>query len=55
MLVLSRYTVQDHVKSLFEKASVSSWQGLVARVFLDNYLPHLAGRTPLTAEGAFVA
>jgi DNA-binding NarL/FixJ family response regulator len=55
MLMLSPYTVQDHVKSLFEKASVSSWQGLVARVFLDNNLPHLAGRTPLTAEGAFVA
>ncbi len=54
-LVLSAYTVQDHVKSLFEKTSVSSRQELVARVFLDDYLPHLAGRTALTAEGAFVA
>jgi hypothetical protein len=53
--VLSPYTVQDHVKSLFEKTSVSSRQELVARVFLDDYLPHLAGRTRLTAEGAFVA
>jgi hypothetical protein len=55
MLVLSPYTVQDHVKSLFEKTSVSSRQELVARVFLDDHLPHLAGRTPLTAEGSFVA
>lgn len=54
-LVLSPYTVQDHIKSLFEKTSVGSRQELVARVFLDDYLPHLASRTPLTAHGAFVA
>ena len=52
-LVLSPYTVQDHIKSLFEKTSVSSRQELVARVFLDDYLPHLAGPTPLTAAGSF--
>jgi DNA-binding CsgD family transcriptional regulator len=52
-LVLSPYTVQDHVKSLFEKTGVSSRQELVARVFLDDYLPHLAGQTPLGADGAF--
>lgn len=52
-LVLSPYTVQDHIKSLFEKAGVSSRQELVARIFLDEYLPHVAGRQPLTSNGAF--
>jgi DNA-binding CsgD family transcriptional regulator len=52
-LVLSPYTVQDHVKSLYEKTSVSSRQELIARVFLDDYLPNLAGETPLGADGAF--
>ena len=53
-LVLSPYTVQDHIKSLFEKTEVSSRQELVARVFLDEYLPQLAQRTPLTSTGSFI-
>jgi DNA-binding CsgD family transcriptional regulator len=52
-LVLSPYTVQDHIKSLFEKTGVSSRQELVARVFLDDYLPQLAAHTPLTSTGSF--
>jgi hypothetical protein len=51
--VLSLYTVQDHVKKLFEKTGVSSRQELVARVFIDDYLPQLAQRTPLTSSGGF--
>jgi DNA-binding CsgD family transcriptional regulator len=54
-LVLSPYTVQDHIKSLFEKTRVGSRQELVARVFLDDYLPELVSRTPLTSAGGFVA
>jgi len=52
-LVLSPYTVQDHVKNLFEKTDVSSRQELIARIFLDDYLPQLTARTPLTTTASF--
>lgn len=52
-LSLSAHTVQDHTKSLFEKLDVGSRQELVARVFLDEYLPELIQQTPLTSHGRF--
>ncbi len=52
-LVLSPYTVQDHIKNLFEKTGVSSRQELVARLFLDEYMPQIAERAPLAADGTF--
>ena len=52
-LVLSPHTVEDHVKSLYEKLGVASRQELVARVFLDEYFPEVALRTPLTSRGRF--
>ena len=52
-LVLSPHTVEDHAKSLYEKLGVASRQELVARVFLDEYLPEVARQTPLTSRGRF--
>ncbi len=52
-LVLSPHTVEDHVKSLYEKLGVGSRHELVARVFLDEYLPEVAQQTPLTSRGRF--
>ena len=36
-LYLSTYTVQDHLKAIFEKLDVSNRGQLVARLFLDPY------------------
>ncbi|MFN8216765.1 MAG: helix-turn-helix transcriptional regulator [Solirubrobacterales bacterium] len=52
-LVLSPHTVQDHVKSVYEKVGVGSRQELVARVFLDEYRPELEVGTPITSRGRF--
>jgi len=50
-LGLSTYTVQDHLKAIFDKVGVRSRKMLAARLFFDQYQPREQAGAALSAEG----
>jgi DNA-binding CsgD family transcriptional regulator len=54
-LYLSQYTVQDHLKSIFDKTGVRSRGELVAHLFFNHHGPRLTSGIPIAPSGWFDA
>jgi DNA-binding CsgD family transcriptional regulator len=52
-LHLSPWTVQDHLKAIFEKVEVGTRGELVARMFFDHYAPRLMEGAAVGSDGWF--
>jgi DNA-binding CsgD family transcriptional regulator len=46
-------TIQDHLKSIFEKTGVSSRRELVATILQEQYLPRVMANNPIGPSGSF--
>ena len=54
-LHITSNTVQDHLKSIFEKTGVSSRRELVAAILQEQYLPRAIAGEPLGSSGFFAS
>ena len=52
-LHISPWTVQDHLKAIFEKVDVSTRGELVARLFFEHYAPRLTDAPLVGSDGWF--
>jgi DNA-binding CsgD family transcriptional regulator len=53
-LLLSTYTVKDHLKAIFRKLAVRSRSEVAACIYSEQYAPRIAERRRLAANGWFV-
>ena len=54
-LHISPWTVQDHLKAIFEKVGVGTRGELVARVFFEHHAPRLTDDAPVGSNGGGMA